>query len=669
MKKLLPFFSLVLLLTQCMPVQEEKLTDINFDLKDPLLQQLYNFQDQRLIDSLLPFFQHKDPTYRYAAAMGIASVQDKKALPGLAKLLKDDIDEVRIAAAYAIGQIGEESSESTLIEAFQSEDSLLDADEFNKAVLEAVGKCGSVRYLEALSTIKTYLRADTTLLEGQAWGIYRYALRGITLPQGTDRMLLFLTKPGYPESVRFIAANYMMRAKEIKLDSLALPLIGAYNRSDDARIKMALAVALGKTRQLEAQQKLTAIFLTEKDYRVRCNILRALGNFPAATQEIQPMVLNALKDKNPNVALTAAEYFLNYGDAKGATTYWRTARDTSLSWQVQVTLLRAANRHLPPYFEGTKGSINQTLRYRFQKATNPYEKGLAFLALSEFGWNYRFIRDEGLASTVPAVRTASAEAMANIAQNKEINRFFGVGWRRVKRDFGAYFVSAIKSGDVGMMAVAAGVIGTPALDYKSVIDSSQFLTEALNSLKLPQEVETYNVVQKAVDYFAGNTPRPPRKPDFNHPLDWHNINAITPSTRAVIQTKKGNIIFKMFKDQAPASVLNFIQLAKSGFYDGKKFHRVVPNFVVQTGCPRGDGYGSLDYSIRSELPRMYYDRAGYVGMASAGLDTECTQWFITHSPTPHLDGGYTIFAEVAEGMDIVHKLAMGDEIVRISITN
>jgi len=77
---------------------------------------------------------------------------------------------------------------------------------------------------------------------------------------------------------------------------------------------------------------------------------------------------------------------------------------------------------------------------------------------------------------------------------------------------------------------------------------------------------------------------------------------------------------------------------------------------------------AANYSIRSELPMMYYDKGGYVGMASAGKDTEGTQWFITHSPTPHLDGRYTIFGEVTDGMDVVHKLAVGDNIDKIVIS-
>jgi cyclophilin family peptidyl-prolyl cis-trans isomerase len=123
---------------------------------------------------------------------------------------------------------------------------------------------------------------------------------------------------------------------------------------------------------------------------------------------------------------------------------------------------------------------------------------------------------------------------------------------------------------------------------------------------------------------------------------------------------------KLFVEEAPGSVANFVSLARSNYFDHKAFHRVVPNFVIQGGCNRGDGSGSLDYSIRSEFsPRLY--KTGSVGMASAGKDTEGTQWFITHSPTPHLDGRYTIFAEVIEGMDVVQRTEVGDEIIDVTI--
>src|SRR5690606_5335405 len=108
----------------------------------------------------------------------------------------------------------------------------------------------------------------------------------------------------------------------------------------------------------------------------------------------------------------------------------------------------------------------------------------------------------------------------------------------------------------------------------------------------------------------------------------------------------GTMTLKLFKTHAPGTVVNFIKLAESGYYEGRTIHRLVPNFVIQGGGNRGDGYGSLDYTIRSEVGPEYFDRAGLIGMASAGLHTESQQWFITLRPALHLNGRYTIFGEL-----------------------
>jgi cyclophilin family peptidyl-prolyl cis-trans isomerase len=114
------------------------------------------------------------------------------------------------------------------------------------------------------------------------------------------------------------------------------------------------------------------------------------------------------------------------------------------------------------------------------------------------------------------------------------------------------------------------------------------------------------------------------------------------------------------------TVDNFIHLAKSGFYNGLAFVRVVPNFVVQAGDPRGDQNGGPGYQIRDEINLRRYE-TGTVGMALSGKDTGGSQFFITHSPQPHLDGGYTIFGRVIEGMDAVNRIARGDKIERVEI--
>ncbi|HNE83992.1 MAG TPA: peptidylprolyl isomerase, partial [bacterium] len=116
----------------------------------------------------------------------------------------------------------------------------------------------------------------------------------------------------------------------------------------------------------------------------------------------------------------------------------------------------------------------------------------------------------------------------------------------------------------------------------------------------------------------------------------------------------------------PISVLNFVELAEKKYFDGVYFHRVVPNFVIQTGDPTGTGWGGPGYSIVSEYNTLHYSR-GVVGMASAGKDTEGSQWFITHSDQTHLDGRYSIFASVENGMEVVDQIQVGDQVKKIEI--
>ncbi|MBA2340603.1 MAG: HEAT repeat domain-containing protein [Pyrinomonadaceae bacterium] len=136
--------------------------------------------------------------------------------------------------------------------------------------------------------------------------------------------------------------------------------------------------------------------------------------------------------------------------------------------------------------------------------------------------------------------------------------------------------------------------------------------------------------------------------------------------RAVVLTHKGKFTIELLPDDAPLTVDNFIKLARQRFFDATTFHRVVPNFVIQGGDPRGDGNGGPPYQIRCEINRVSYAR-GAVGMALSGKDTGGSQWFVTHSPQPHLDGGYTVFGRVTEGMDVVDGIVRGDRILSVRI--
>jgi peptidyl-prolyl cis-trans isomerase B (cyclophilin B) len=140
--------------------------------------------------------------------------------------------------------------------------------------------------------------------------------------------------------------------------------------------------------------------------------------------------------------------------------------------------------------------------------------------------------------------------------------------------------------------------------------------------------------------------------------------------KAVISTQYGDMQVDLFDKDAPGTVDNFIRLAQSGYYDGLKFHRVIPDFVVQGGCPNGTGTGGPGYTIKCELmgENQYHDR-GVLSMAHAGPNTGGSQFFICHnrSNTQHLDRRHTVFGKVVENVDIVDKIRQGDIIQKITI--
>ncbi|MBK9163354.1 MAG: peptidylprolyl isomerase [Acidobacteria bacterium] len=139
------------------------------------------------------------------------------------------------------------------------------------------------------------------------------------------------------------------------------------------------------------------------------------------------------------------------------------------------------------------------------------------------------------------------------------------------------------------------------------------------------------------------------------------------AVRAELATLKGTFTIELLPDDAPLTVDNFIRLANSKYFDGLEVHRVVPNFVMQDGDPRGDGTGGPGWTIRCEVNMVPYGR-GTVGMALAGKDTGGSQWFVTHAPQPHLDGGYTVFGRVNErDMAVVDRIVQGDKILTVRI--
>ena len=657
--------ALMITINSCVPPSNEIITDINNANSDLVYQRIYNHQDKQNIDSVLLYFNHSNPGYRLAAVNAMASIQSELSIDSLVEILGDPIIEVRSAAAYALGQIGNLETVDPLMNAFVNKDTSDVDNVFNSTILEAIGKTGNKSLLDALASVESYRITDTLLLIGQSRAIYRYANRGINTQKGTNRMVELASNQAYPNEVRVIAANYLARAKDIDISKSQFRIAEALIGASDPNVRMAIALALRKVTEPDILKILQSQFIVEKDYRVKVNILKALGSYKYIDNI--DLILDHLDDENIHVANAAAQYLVDHGKRDDVEIY-KTYAKKNLDHTVRAKIYASVLKHLPSYYLESRALIRTSLlRYLKELKGKPYVAKHYVAALGQDPYSYAYLKEAAIDSGVVTIRTAGMEALSKIVSGKSFVNTFRSRSNRVKIEILDIIKEQFAKGDVGTMAIGAGILSNEKIGYRNLIQNDSFLIAASAKLSLPREIETYNEIKKALAYI-NNVKYKAEKNSYNHPINWKTLATVSDSTIAVVRTNKGNFTIKLFGNTTPGSVANFIDLANDDFFDNKVYHRVVSNFVIQGGCPRGDGYGSLDYSIRSELPQLYYDDEGYVGMASAGLHTEGTQWFVTHSPTPHLDGKYTIFGKVTEGMDVVHQIVEGDKIIDVIIS-
>jgi cyclophilin family peptidyl-prolyl cis-trans isomerase len=215
-------------------------------------------------------------------------------------------------------------------------------------------------------------------------------------------------------------------------------------------------------------------------------------------------------------------------------------------------------------------------------------------------------------------------------------------------------------------AYEARAAALEALTSYGAAEAADTLTEALTDKDWAVRIRAAALLTRLDP--ASNAADAIRPVSGQPPVPYDDPRLIGPevSPRGFIETAHGTIEFELTVLDAPQTTRNFMALARKGFFNGLQVHRVVPNFVVQDGDPRGDGHGGPGYTIRDELNDRPYLR-GTVGMALNWADTGGSQFFITHSPQPHLDGRYTVFGRVVNGMDVVDRMRTGDVIQRVRI--
>ncbi|WP_146153658.1 peptidylprolyl isomerase [Adhaeribacter arboris] len=636
------FLLIYLFCTSCHKPGQQSSSLSGNKFNDATLRAIYTAQDEWQTSTLLPYLSHTDARYRQEAAQAFASVQDSQAIAPLTSLLTDPEPNVRRAAAYALGQTGKHAVEETLLAAIEKEPAVAVKAE----LLEALGKCATQKGLEALVKFDF---SDPIVQAGQAWGIYRTHSRQLQYETAIPKVVSLLSTPN-PET-RLAASHFLARTSKLDLTPHTAAILTAVQIDPTPEVRMAAALALSKAKSVNLLEELAGIIETEPDYRVRLNALRAFNNLEWL--QVKPIVWRALSDKNINVALTAAELISTKATPEAAPELLQKAEQT-LRWRVRANLLATAMKLHPD-----KKQVLSSIQERYQQTNNVYEKAALLSAAAKDIAGANLVEQEIIAAQIPVIRTYGIEALAQLRSEKTFPA-------KQKKHFASLFQRVISSGDIAAVGITAGVLRQPELNFKAEYADIRFLKEALNKLVLPRDNEAYQEISKTVAYLEGKPePAAPQNP-FSHAIDWTLVQSIPADQKVSIQTTRGELVLQLFVEQAPGTVANFVQLAHTGFFNNKNFHRVVPNFVIQGGDPRGDGWGGTDYAIRSEFANLRY-REGFVGMASAGKDTESCQWFITHSPTPHLDGRYSIFAKVVKGLEVLPLLEVGDKIMEVKI--
>ena len=659
------FIFITIFFAACVPPSKEVNSEVKIDIKDTRVQKIIDFQDQGIIDSLIPLFSSEDANDRYLGARALASIKDNSVHPFLVSLLDDDNMKIRSIAAYALGQIGEEANTESLIEAFIDQDTLDVDNTLNAQLLEALGKISNEAIMNNIASVESYRADDTLLLLGQTRSLYRFGLNGFKSQETTNAALKYALDNQYPEEVRLMAASYLGRNNGLDISLRQGELFRQIRREEDPNIRMNLALAIRNlSNESDLIPEILNMYNAEKDYRVKVYFIKALSQFPYI-QVVEP-IMKMVEDPNIHVSITAAQYLSDKGNRSDAYLYRELVKD-DMPWQIKSKIYESVLKNVPVYYTKIKNSLGNQIEEEYQESENIYEQAGLIRALSFDPYQFQRLIELNTEAKDPVIKTAIAEGFHRQISSPDFIKAFGGRYIRTARTMVDTMIVDAKRGDLGAIYYLSQVLKLDTYDWNSMIKDSTWQEDVLNTMKLPQDIESYNEFNEALSKI-NNESFTKVTPEFNHPIDWTLLQTVYDSSRVVMKTSKGNITLKLFPDHAPGSVANFLGLCQSDFYDGKVFHRVVPNFVIQGGCPIGDGFGALDYTIRSELGPKYYDDEGYIGMASAGNHTEGVQFFITHSPTPHLDGRYTIFGKVTKGMDVVHDIQVGDKIIDAILT-
>ena len=678
-------------------------------------------EDQRRWDDeLRNLLSSPNAAVRRRAALAAGRIGNEESVPSLTDLLEKDAEPgVRSMAAFALGEIESGGGANVLVTMLKNTST---AGELRARTIEALGKITravpadqQARKRELGTAIVDALKVE---LQQRATANPQTILFGLTAalrsasPDAGPTIAKFLTHSN--PRVRSDAANALARLRvkdgNEELRRLLVKDIDPNVRANAARV-------LGTTEDKQAFDALLARATGDPDSRVRVSAIRALASLkdPRAadallkrgellSQRISTHGLPAENNEVLEIATTLGRLVAQNEDHK-AVAWLRKLSDAfnHSAPEVDLALVRIAPTVYVASFgsgDQAKRKVQETILVDWRAASgiaaglgeiaalpdsvsNKAQLATAAQALLRALLDYR---NSGLTiNTLVAVHSEYAipDVLRALAAFKP-------------QDMGAVAQAHLKEDDVTIQETAAVILGNlppseentralaaawPQAAANASNDAALAIVGALAKQKTDAANKHIEAALKSGDILIRQRAAALLKAngagDFsseigtvqtrNTDADYKRaLSRIGRNVRAVVTTSKGSFTIEFLPEAAPLTVDNFVQLAQRGYFRNITFHRVVPNFVIQGGDPRGDGNGGPGYAIRCEINQALYDRAA-VGMALSGKDTGGSQWFVTHAPQPHLDGDYTVFGRVVMGMDVVDRIVRGDLIQSIVI--
>ncbi len=640
-------------------------------LEDPRLQRLVDLQVARDGGGLVVALGDEDARVRARAAFALASVQDGAAGTELAALL-DDVDAgVRRDAAFALGQLGDAAFGPRLARQLDQE-----TDPGVRARLfEALGKGGDARALEVFMAVE-YLPEEAP---DRAVALARFGIRGVQLPTAINWLLESLTAES-PE-LRESAAYYFYRVRDaggwVSQAELVRAALDGYAADEPAA--MHLLRGLEQLGVPEDTPRLRQWLRASPDWRIRASAAQALAG-RVADHLVRGDLLRALDDPSTHVALSAGNSLISSSalSPQEMTSIRTWVADHPREWRRAGPLLAAIGR------QGGGPFLVEWLKAWGPDDVLPRTRGLAALGFVP-GEEAMELLLEGARS--PHARVAGT-AMGALARR----------WRVERQDSSKHaryyqvFSEGLRGKDLASVVIAAPALADSAFQAYGALT---LLQEVYRELSVP-DVEAKTAILRALGHTGDESVADLLREESSSPsqgirdaaeaalgsltgttflsgqgppsesgrtVDWQALRSLGAQPRLILETEKGRIVLVLDAEEAPLTVQTIAGFAAAGQFDDVPFHRVVPNFVAQGGdFTRKDGFGGPGFSIRSEFTQVPYMR-GVAGMASSGKDTEGSQYFITHSPQPHLDGAYTAFGWVVEGMDVLDRIYEEDRVV------